>query len=117
MFGMMTLCMVAMLALFYLGMIARDARCTSRERKDKKRHLCKVARFNYRIGAGGAPDDLLFVTPKHPKPVLHDLTERGSSSVGMPQGTFLRIKGSYVILTSHGESPVEPKLTHGVVCT
>ena len=37
MFGMMTLCMVAMLALFYLGMIARDARCTCRERKSKKR--------------------------------------------------------------------------------
>ena len=37
MFGMMTLCMVAMLALFYLGMIARDARGTCRERKSKKR--------------------------------------------------------------------------------
>ena len=37
MFGMMTLCMVAMLALFYLGMIARDARCTCRERESKKR--------------------------------------------------------------------------------
>ena len=36
MFGMMTLCMVAMLALFYLGMIARDARCTCRERTSKK---------------------------------------------------------------------------------
>ena len=73
MFGMMTLCMVAMLALFYLGMIARDARCTCRERGRAKRDWCKVARFNYRMDAGGAPDDLPFVTPK---PVLHALTER-----------------------------------------
>ena len=28
---MMTLCMVAMLALFYVGMIARDARCACRD--------------------------------------------------------------------------------------
>ena len=73
MFGMMTLCMVAMLALFYLGMIARDARCTCREGKSKNRIWCKVARFNYRLDACGAPDDLLLVTPK---PVLHALTER-----------------------------------------
>ena len=69
------------------------------------------------MDAVGAPDNLPYVTPK---PVLHALTERGeggSSSVGMPQGTFLRIKGSYVILASPGESPLEPKLTRGFIYT
>ena len=43
------------------------------ERGRAKRDWCKVARFNYRMDACGAPDDLLLVTPK---PVLHALTER-----------------------------------------
>ena len=40
MFGMMTLCMVAMLALFYVGMIARDARCACRDGEGKKGSVC-----------------------------------------------------------------------------
>ena len=88
------------------------------ERERAKRDWCKVARFDYRMGAGGASDDLPFVTPK---PVLHALTEReereGAAQLACHREQFLRIKGSYVILASRGESPLEPKLTRGFIYT